>query len=299
MRASWMRGPIAGVLAVGLSAGCKTRPSAIVTEAGDVHDLGGVACQRHRLEVAPLRNLEMLDPVPPTLQTTLRVRATIEATACDVWGAMVIERQIGDATDWVRLHGSAWRAVEDCGPLTERFWVGAFPAPQNVHVQVSDANSDVRIDVVPTTPLPTMCQPTGPGNACVDDCECAEQPTAGCVRHDEGGACVQTCNSDAECRDPLRPYCVLPGALGRSLCASSKGGSTGCGPCAFPLRCDGDRCVPPPVALNRACACQSDCDEGQLCDDRSRRCVAPCRNDAGCAPGARCVESACVVQAPG
>lgn len=258
-----------------------------------------MTCQRHRLEVAPLRGIELFDPVPPTMQTTLRVRATIEATACDVWGVMTVERQIGDATDWIRLGGNAWRAIETCGPVADRFWVGAFAAPQNVFVEIGDANGDVRIEVMPTQPQPTMCQVAGPGNACVDDCECKDQAMAGCVRHDEGGACLQTCNSDPECRDPARPYCVLPGALGRSLCASSNGGSSGCGPCAFPLRCDRDRCVPPPAAPNRACTCQSDCGDGQLCDDRTRRCVSPCSNDAGCALGARCIESACVLQAPG
>lgn len=92
MRVRWMGTAIVGALIVGLMAGCKTRPSASGSDAADAPDLANVACQRHRLEVAPLQSIEQLDPVPPTWQTTLRVRATIKASFVAVGGDTTLLR---------------------------------------------------------------------------------------------------------------------------------------------------------------------------------------------------------------
>lgn len=282
---------IAWLLGIGLvMGGCRTRPTGTAVVSGDAVDLAQPACLRHTLASAPLVRIEQQDAVPPTFSSTMRVRVTRALGGCDLPGLVDYRRQIGDATDWYELDAQRWVADRDCGPTREHAWVLAF-APTNLISVFRDSHGDATLTIQAMSDPHETCQPAGAGNACFNDCQCTAQEEAGCVRHDEGGACLQTCNHRLACRDPERGACVEPGRLGRSFCASGSSGT--CADCPAPLFCAAGVCAPPRLTEKQACACQTDCSPGQLCNATTGLCVTPCTDDRACPLGAGCIQSVC------
>ncbi len=239
-----------------LGAGCRTRLYDGLD--GD----GGAApaeCTTHRRAPLPLDSLALADDVAPTSVQTLRVRADVTLRAsCDQLAGVTVVRQLGNATDSVRVTIELWRDLRAaCGQDATLAYLVALPSPQNLAVIVQDGapGGTAQLLVNPAqVQMPADCTIAG-GNTCEGDCQCATG--AGCI---PPGFCAITCNRDSDCRDPLRPVCVPPIDTQQSgFCASSPGAAT----------------TPPPApSSGKSCACDSDCVRGEVCDADARRCAA-------------------------
>ena len=246
-------------------------------------------CAQHTRVAQQLTAFVLADPSPPTVNQTLRVFARVPLrVGCDVLGDVLIDRQIGDATDFVTVTAHVWRDERtDCAPLGHKDYAMRFPAPSNFNVNFSDGapggTATLRASLKNATP-PADCTPMS-GNGCEADCQCTGGAT--CL---PPGYCAVSCNGDTDCVAPGFPGCSQVVADTAGVCVSNGCCDSGCG---FGS-CVDCRCVPPP-STRASCKCGADCPGGMLCEGSTGACQKPCTDKLACGKGESCVGGACVI----
>lgn len=255
----------------------------------------GGACGRHVLEAVPLSELVQLDPVSvPRQGTSLRLLARHPLRAgCDRPGAITVEIQPGDATDFVTVTAHLWRGGIACGsPMTAtRVVVLPLPADANPNLSIRDGAPGAHAALLTSTRFAVtdeLCsRPAFVGQPCLRDCQCTSRaPTARCVSVPvERFACAIPCRADAECPDGQSCSLDQHQCVTRQECGCPLG-------CPAGQSCRRCGCRPDAASPGGPCRCDSDCRGGRICDGQS--CVLPCATAADCPPGLGiCLRSTC------